>query len=90
VSAACKKSAQIRGSISRDKGTLLSISTDFSCTAHSSPDDGEVQTSETLINLHQSIWCYNPQDNHLKIYLSVICTASRADQARKRYPRLAA
>jgi hypothetical protein len=24
-----------------------------------------VQTSETLVNLQQSTWCYNPEDSHL-------------------------
>jgi hypothetical protein len=26
-----------------------------------------VQASETVVNLYQSTWCYNPEDSHLQI-----------------------
>jgi hypothetical protein len=30
-----------------------------------------VQTSETLVNLYQSTWYYNPQDSHLRNVMSL-------------------
>jgi hypothetical protein len=29
-------------------------------------------TSEKLINFYQTIWLYNPDDSHLKIFISFV------------------
>jgi hypothetical protein len=34
----------------------------------------EAQTSETLVNLHQSTWRYNPEDSHLQLYSLTTCS----------------
>jgi hypothetical protein len=26
-------------------------------------------TSETMVNFYQTTWCYNPEDNHLNMFL---------------------